>query len=67
MVFCMCACARERESARRTLIEGTAILWNWRTEERLCTYAVGDAVSVAVKPDGGGGLVSWNSVLTHEL
>jgi WD40 repeat protein len=35
-------------------LDGTAILWNWRTEERVCTYKVGDAVSVTVKPDGSG-------------
>jgi WD40 repeat protein len=37
-----------------TLLFGKAILWNWRTEERLCTYQAHDAVSVAVKPDGSG-------------
>ena len=35
-------------------LDGTAILWNWRTGERLLTYVVHDAVSVAVKPDGTG-------------
>ena len=34
--------------------DGTAIVWNWRTEERLVTYSCGDAITVAVKPDGCG-------------
>ena len=33
---------------------GVAVVWNWRTQAKLGEFNVGDAISLAVKPDGCG-------------
>ena len=33
---------------------GNAVVWNWRTQAKLGAFQVGDAISLAVNPDGSG-------------